>query len=76
MPKEILSGGKEIEIYDNRTCRICGIPMKHEICCRRVKGNICYKHCKDCEHFIAIYQHCLYREIPEEIKKLLQRKNA
>lgn len=69
-----LSGGKEIEIYTNEHCPLCGKETYQTVCCHFYEASICYEHCRMCKNFN--FQHCLYRRIPKEIEKLMQRKNA
>lgn len=61
-----LAGGKQVEDYDNRHCRICGKELHEEVVCRKYQGNICQKHCDDCgsghacEWYIPYLQRCRY----------------
>jgi hypothetical protein len=69
-----LSGGKEIEIYINKKCPICGKETHQTVCCRFHKENTCYAHCKKCGYFRKELQKCVYKDIPREIRKFCKEK--
>lgn len=46
-----LSGGKEIEIYTNEHCPLCGKETYQTVCCHFYEANVCYKHCGECRNF-------------------------
>lgn len=71
-----LSGGKEIEIYTNEHCPLCGKEAYQTVCCHFHEANVCYKHCGECRNFRKEFQQCVYKPMPKEIEKLMQRKNA
>ena len=71
-----LSGGKEIEIYTNTHCPLCGKEAYQTVCCHFHEANVCYKHCGECGNFRKEFQQCVYKPLPKEIEKLMQRKNA
>lgn len=70
-----LSGGKEIEIYTNEHCPLCGKEAYQTVCCHFHEANVCYKHCGECRNFRKEFQQCVYKPLPKEIEKLMQRKN-
>lgn len=71
-----LSGGKEVEIYTNKHCPLCGKETYQTVCCHFHEANVCYKHCGECRNFRKEFQQCVYKPLPKEIEKLMQRKNA
>lgn len=36
-----LAGGKTVEVYRNRKCRVCKSKVFQTVCCRKEKANIC-----------------------------------
>lgn len=61
-----LAGGKTVEVYRNRKCRVCKSKVFQTVCCRKEKANICQEHCRKCEHYLDFMQRCIYREKTEE----------
>lgn len=61
-----LAGGKTVEVYHNRKCRVCKAKVFQTVCCRKEKANICQEHCRKCEHYLDFMQRCIYREKTEE----------
>ena len=49
-----LAGGKTVEVYRNRKCRVCKAKVFQTVCCRK------------CEHYLDFMQRCIYREKTEE----------
>lgn len=64
-----LAGGKTVEVYRNRKCRVCKAKVFQTVCCRKEKANICQKHCRKCEHYLNFVQRCIYREKTEETEE-------
>ena len=44
-----LAGGKTVEVYRNRKCRVCKAKVFQTVCCRKEKANICQNHCRKCD---------------------------
>lgn len=58
-----LVGGKQITVYGNRYCGICGELMHEEATCRKVEANVCCSHCHNCREYIACTQQCGYEHL-------------
>lgn len=56
-----LCGGKQVESYDNRACKVCGKELRGAVVCRRHRGNICQEHCESCPWYIPYMQNCQYK---------------
>lgn len=56
-----LCGGKQVESYDNRACKVCGKELHGAVVCRRHRGNICQEHCESCPWYIPYMQNCQYK---------------
>lgn len=70
-----LSGGKEIEIYTNTHCPLCGKEAYQTVCCHFHEANVCYKHCGECRNFKKEFQQCVYKPLPKEIRRFCKEKN-
>lgn len=72
-----LVGGREVEVFTNHRCSVCGKEMHDEVMCRRIGGNICQGHCMDrgdgkkCAFYIDFTQNCAYTTM-ERNKKIRQ----
>nr|DAL70387.1 MAG TPA: cysteine-rich protein [Caudoviricetes sp.] len=71
-----LSGGKEIEIYVNAHCPLCGKETHQSVCCHLHESSVCYIHCKECEYFKKEFQQCVYKDIPKEIRRFCKEKTT
>ena len=62
---------KEMDIlYEGNLCVICHHRHMTGVICRKHKGPICERHCRDCEHFQPMFFHCMYRETePIDMRK-------
>lgn len=49
-------------VYKDNVCPVCRHRHMTGVICRKWRGNICMKHCFDCEHYEQIFGHCLYHE--------------
>lgn len=49
-------------VYKDNVCPICRHRHMTGVVCRRWRGNVCMKHCFECEHYEKIFGHCLYHE--------------
>lgn len=59
-------------IYSNQTCPICKGRNMSGVVCRKYRGTVCMKHCRDCEHFEPMFWHCVYKETePMDMRKWL-----
>ena len=36
-----LSGGSQVESYDNTECPVCGREMLYTVACRKLEANVC-----------------------------------
>lgn len=65
-----LSGGSQVESYDNTECPVCGREMLHAVACWKLEANVCDVHCGKCRHYQKELQRCSYKKDKE--KELLQ----
>lgn len=71
-----LSGGKEIEVYTNTHCPLCGKETYQTVCCHFHEANVCYKHCGECRNFRKEFQQCVYKPLSKEIRRFCKEKTT
>nr|DAV06090.1 MAG TPA: NADH-PPase NADH pyrophosphatase zinc ribbon domain [Caudoviricetes sp.] len=71
-----LSGGKEIEVYTNTHCPLCGKETYQTVCCHFYEANVCYKHYGECRNFRKEFQQCVYKPLPKEIRRFCKEKTT
>ena len=51
-----------LTVYSGNLCPICRHRHMVGAVCRKWRGPVCEKHCKECEHYQPMFQHCLFKE--------------